>query len=308
MKKIIALVLVLTLSLFAFAACGGKDKGDNTPAEKTYYLSLAVEGAGDASLSYGTYEVAPHVAAVVTDADGKIVAVRFDCAQTKFQFNEDGSLIAIDRVTTKVELKEAYGEMPAGTWYVQAQAFENFVVGMTKADIEALDVNAVTGCTMKGTNPVFKALILEALAYERQVEFKTSETVTLGVAIDANLAATEDGAQFNANYGAVAFAGDKVAAAILDETQTTLAITDGEVSVTTFKGTKNEQGEAYGQMPAGTWYVQAQGYCTTAVGKTLADLANLDGTKTDALIAAGCTMNNVAGYKAVLNNAGKYAR
>jgi hypothetical protein len=171
MKKIIALVLVLTLSLFAFAACGGKDKGDDTPAEKTYYLSLAVEGAGDASLSYGTYEVAPHVAAVVTDADGKIVAVRFDCAQTKFQFNEDGSLVAIDRVTTKVELKEAYGEMPAGTWYVQAQ-----------------------------------------------------------------------------------------------------------------------------------------GYCTTAVGRTLADLANLDGANTEALTAAGCTMKNVAGYKAVLNNAGKYAR
>ena len=304
MKKIIALILVLTLSVFAFAACGNKDKG---PEEKTYYLSLAVEGAGDASLSYGTYEVSPHVAAVVTDADGKIVAVRFDCAQTKFNF-EDGALVAIDRVTTKVELKEAYGEMPAGTWYVQAQAFENFVKGMTKADIEALDVNAVTGCTMKGTNPVFKALILEALNYERKVEFKTSETVTLGVAIDANLAATEEGAQFNANYGAVAFAGDKVAAAMLDETQTTLAITDGEVSVTTFKGTKNEQGEAYGQMPAGTWYKQAQGYCTTAVGKTLAELANLDAVKTDALVAAGCTMNNVAGYYAVLNNAGKYAR
>ena len=307
MKKIIALVLVLTLSLFAFAACGGKDKGDNTPAEKTYYLSLAVEGAGDASLSYGTYEVSPHVAAVVTDADGKIVAVRFDCAQTQFNF-EDGALVAIDRVTTKVELKEAYGEMPAGTWYVQAQAFENFVKGMTKADIEALDVTTVTGCTMKGTNPVFKALILEALNYERKVEFKTTETnITLGVAIDANLAATEDGAQFNANYGAIAFAGDKVAAAMLDETQTTLAIADGEVSVTAFEGTKNEQGDSY-VMPAGTWYKQAQGYCTTAVGKTLAELANLDAVKTDALVAAGCTMKNVAGYYAVLNNAGKYAR
>ena len=305
MKKIIALILVLTLSVFAFAACGNKNKG---PEEKTYYLSLVVDGgAGEASLSYGTYEVAPHVAAVVTDADGKIVAVRFDCAQTKFNF-EDGALVAIDRVTTKVELKEAYGDMPAGTWYKQAQAFENHVIGMTKADIEALDLNAIAGCTMKGTNPVFQALILKALAYERKVEFKTTETnITLGVAIDANLAATEDGAQFNANYGAVAFAGDKVAAAMLDETQTTLAITDGEVSVTTYKGSKNEQGESY-VMPAGTWYKQAQGYCTTAVGKTLAELANLDAVKTDALVAAGCTMNNVAGYYAVLNNAGKYAR
>ena len=306
MKKIIALILLLSMCALAFAGCGKKE---------TYYLSIAVEGAGDASLSYGTYEVSPHVAAVVTNSDGEIVAVRFDCAQTKIKFNDDGSLIAIDRVTTKVELKEAYGDMPAGTWYKQAQAFENYVIGMTKEDVEAIDVSAatvqggaITGCTMVGTTPVFKALVLKALAYEHKVEFTTKEDLTVGVAIDANLAADEGGAQFNANYAAVVFAGDEVAASILDETQTTLAIADGEVSVSTFKGSKNDQGEAYGMMPAGTWYVQATGYCTTTVGKTAADLANLDAAPSDALTAAGCTMKNVAGYKAVIVRAAGYAR
>ena len=282
---------------------------------ETYFLSIAVEGAGDASLSYGTYEVSPHVAAVVTNSDGEIVAVRFDCAQTKFNFNEDGSLVEIDRVTTKVELKEAYGEMPAGTWYVQAQAFENHVIGMTKEDVEAIDVSAATvhggaiaGCTMVGTTPVFKALVLKALAYEHKVEFTTKEDLTVGVAIDANLAAAEGGAQFNANYAAVVFAGDEVAASILDETQTTLSIAGKVVEVSTFKGSKNDQGEAYGQMPAGTWYKQATGYCTTTVGKTAADLANLDAAPSDALTEAGCTMKNVAGYKAVIIRAAGYAR
>ena len=205
--------------------------------------------------------------------------------------------------------------MPAGTWYKQAQAFENYVIGMTKEDVEAIDVSAATvqggaiaGCTMVGTTPVFKALVLKALAYEHKVEFTTKEDLTVGVAIDANLAATEGGAQFNANYAAVVFAGDEVAASILDETQTTLSIADKVVEVSTFKGSKNDQGEAYGQMPAGTWYVQATGYCTTTVGKTAADLENLDAAPSDALTEAGCTMKNVAGYKAVIIRAAGYAR
>ena len=61
-------------------------------------------------------------------------------------------------------------------------------------------------------------------------------------------------------------------------------------------------------MPAGPWYKQAQAFANSTVGKTVAELANLE-TVSDALAAAGCTMKNTtAGYKTTIIAAAGYAR
>ena len=61
-------------------------------------------------------------------------------------------------------------------------------------------------------------------------------------------------------------------------------------------------------MPAGPWYKQAQAFANSAVGKTAAELENLE-TVSDALAAAGCTMENTtAGYKATIIKAAGNAR
>ena len=321
MKKIIALILVLTLSVFCFAACK-KDKNPDpqtptpqnpqTPVEKTYTLSLAVD-EGLSSVSRGGVTVT--ALALVTDADGKIVAARFESVQPKFSLNsEKTEVVAVNRFDTKVELGDAYTGMSA-SWKDEAKAFENFLIGKTAAEVAALefvvdgaDAGLVAGCTMISSMPAFKALVAEASAYTRKVTFKTAETVTLGVAVDAKT--TVDGLEgkIAADFAAVAMAGGKVVAAMLDsaDAEYEFVINEQALTVTlkgTYAGTKNEQGDNYGAMPAGTWYVQAQNFANTTVGKTAAELANLS---TDP-VQGSCTIY-AGGYKAVLVRAAGYAR
>ena len=338
MKKIIALILVLTLSLFAFAACGGKNKGDknegntnetpnetpNTPAEKTYTLSIVVD-EGLKTVSKGSATVI--ALALVYDADGKIVAARFDSVQPKFSLNDDKTdMVAVNRVDTKVELGDSYTGMSA-SWANEAAAFEAFLVGKTAAEVAALqfvvdgeDAGLVAGCTMKSSMPSFQALVAKAFAYERNVTFKTAETVTLGLAIDAKVSGNvAEGAKVSADFAAVAVAGGKVVASMIDSAEATydlvIAETTGKggavsISLTAtlkkYAGTKNEQGDAYDSyspMASGRWYQQAQAYANTAVGKTVADLANLS---TDA-IEGSCSIYT-GGYKATIVRAAGYAR
>ena len=326
MKKIISLILVLTLSLFAFAACGKKDNNDenNTPAEKTYTLSVVVD-KGLETVSKGSATVI--ALALVYDADGKIVAARFDSVQPKFTLNEEKTdMVAVNRFDTKVELGDAYTGMSA-SWASEAAAFEQFLVGKTAAEVAALqfvvdgaDAGLVAGCTMKSSMPSFQTLVAKAFAYERNVTFKTAETVTLGLAIDAKISGNvAEGAKINAEFAAVAVAGGKVVASMIDsaEAKYTLAITEttgkgGAVSTSLnatlkkYAGTKNEQGDAYDSyspMASGRWYAQAQAFANTAVGKTVAELADLSTDK----IEGSCSIYT-GGYKAAIVRAAGYAR
>ena len=316
MKKILSLILVLVLALGVFVACGPA-----TPDESTYTLSIAVdEGLGTVSKGGATVIAL----ALVTDADGKIVAARFDSVQPKFALNADKTdIVAVDRVDTKVELGDSYTGM-SDSWKDEAAAFEAFLVGKTATEIAAMqfvvdgaDAGLVAGCTMKSSMPSFQALIAKAVAYEHKITFTTAETVTLGLAMDAKVSGSvADGGKIGIDFAAVAFAGDKIAAAMLDsaEGKYALGITEnadtGAKSLTTtlteYKGSKNDQGEDYDKfapMPSGTWYKQAQAYANTAVGKTNAEVANLSDEK----IVGSCSISPV-GYKVVIVRAAGYAR
>ena len=324
MKKILSLIL-LACMIFSFAACGGETPETpdtpETPAEKTYTLSLVVD-EGLKTVSKGGATVI--ALAIVFDADGKIVAARFDSVQPKFALNEDKTdMVAVDRVDTKVELGDAYTGMSA-SWKSEAAAFEAFLVGKTAADVAALefvvdgaDAGLVAGCTMLSSMPAFKALVAEAAAYTRNITFKTAETVTLGLAMDAKVSGTvADGGKVNIDFAAVAMAGGKIVGAMIDsaEAKYTLAIADGTdkqgnptksltVTLSEYKGTKNEQGDSYGMSDIGKveWYAQAQKLADATVGKTAAEIDAVDAA------AAGCTMY-AGGYKAALVRAAGNAR
>ena len=340
MKKIIALILVLSLSLFAFAACGGKNKGENnedqgttqnpennnnnnnnndnnneqTPAEKSYTLSIVTDG-GFGAISKN--KVTNITLALVYDAEGKIVAARFDSVEASVKVT-DGEITTSNRLTTKVEKGDAYTGMSA-SWANEAAAFEQFLIGKTAAEVAALnfvvdgaDAGLVAGCTMKSSMPVFQSLVAEAFAYERNVTFKTSETVTLGLAIDAKLTGdVEEGAKLAADFAAVAVAGGKVVASMIDSAEATFTFEYDEEAESykasvSYKGSKNEQGDAYDAykpMASGRWYAQAQAFANTAVGKTVAELADLS---TDA-IAGSCSIYT-GGYKAAIVRAAGNAR
>ena len=178
---------------------------------------------------------------------------------------------------------------------------------------------------MSNSTPVFQELVAEAFAYTRKVTFKTAEAVTLGFTIDTSLVKTTKKindvntpvAEFVTDFAAVAVAGGKVVAAMLDSADAYYTYSVEEIvkygtptvvalaTLAEYKGTKNEQGDAYDAwqpMAAGRWYAQAQAYANSAVGKTVAELANL---ATEGV--AGCTIG-VDSYKAAIINAAGKAR
>ena len=312
MKKILSLILVLVLALCCFVACGETPENN----EKTYSLAIVVD-EGLATVSGN--KVTNIALALVIDAEGKIAAARFDSFEASLAVAE-GAITTSSRLTTKVEMGDAYA-MTAGSWAEQAAAFESFLVGKTADEVAALDTSAgsvmgetplVAGCTMPNTTPVFQQLVAKAFAYERKVSFTTAETVTLGLGIDAKLSGTvEDGAKVAADYAAVAIAGGKVVASMLESAEASYAFTYNETDdaytvAASYNGSKNELGDAYDSyspMPAGRWYEQAQAFANTAVGKTAAELEGLSTEK----IEGSCSIYT-GGYKAVIVRAAGNAR
>ena len=78
-------------------------------------------------------------------------------------------------------------------------------------------------------------------------------------------------------------------------------ITDEGAEVS-YAGTKREQGDNYGEMPSGTWYVQADAYAKAAIGLGADDIASLASEG-----VAGCSIY-AGGYKAGIEAAVKAAK
>ena len=145
MKKIISLVLILTLSIFAFAGCKKENGDDNTPTEKNYSLAIGV-----ATTQSGA-KVTNTVAALVIGEDGKIVSCRIDCIDVKAELLEDGTVDASKTYQSKAELGDAYDSyspMPSGRWYQQVEAFAKTAVGKSAAEVAGLSIEGVAGCSI----------------------------------------------------------------------------------------------------------------------------------------------------------------
>jgi len=297
----VAVAVVAVIALVIGVLLGG---GNQTPAptEKDYTLVVVTDSSLEGN------KVSNYVLAIVFDADGKIVAARFDSADITPELDADGALIAQASVATKVELGDSYG-MTSGSWAKQTKAFEDYIIGKTAEEVANLDMALVAGCTMPYTPFTFKALVAKAAASTLKVEFKTAETITLGAAITSKVSSSRSGgASVSSDFAGVVMAGGKTVAIMIDSCEQAFEITDGAlVAPATAAVSKNDQGDSY-TMPAGAWYKQAQAFADSAVGKTVAELANLE-TVSDALAAAGCTMQNTTGgYKTTIIAAAGYAR
>ncbi len=312
MKRIVSLLIALLLVVTALVACNNNNNNNdnNTPEEKTYTVAIAV----DSTVNKG--KVSNTALVLVLDEAGKIAAARVDCSEVTPELNDDGTVKAVASVKTKVELGNEYSGMESGTWAEQAKAFENFLVGKTPAEIAALDTSAekvdsetplIAGCTMVSTVPLFQALVAEAAASTLKVTFKTSEAITAGVAVSTAVT-TGKSNKVTADFAGVVVAGGKVVATVIDSAEQSFTVAEDAITFGETALSKNEQGENYTGMPAGPWYKQAQAFANSTVGKTVAELENLE-TVSDALEAAGCTMKNTtAGYKATIIAAAGYAR
>ena len=272
-------------------------------APHTYNLVVVT----DSAVNVSNNKVSNTMLALVIDADGKIVAARFDCAEVTPSL-VDGAIANVDSVITKVEKGDEYAGMTAGSWADQAKAFEDYLIGKTAAEVAAMDTadkTLIAGCTMSSSKATFKALVAKAFASTLKVEFKAAGDITVGAAISTKIS----GGKVSSDFAGVVLAGGKVAATMIDSCEQKFTVADGAiVAPATPAVSKNDQGESYSGMPAGAWYKQAQAFANSTVGKTVAELADLE-TVSDALAAAGCTMKNTtAGYKTTIIAAAGYAR
>lgn len=317
MKRIVSLVLVLVLALSLLVGCGGAK-------EKEYTLAIGVATEQDGA------EVTNTVAAVII-SDSKIVACRIDALTIKATLTD--GIAAAGTYKTKAELGDAYGMLTNSDYYGsklaewddQAKAFETYVTGKTQADVNGIAVNeegkptdaALTaGCTVAVSD--FIKAIDNAFKSERKVAFKSAAALTLGVSATGTVANEEDNdgnpkavLSYTTDFAATVMADGKVAAAVIDSLDLTAAVANNEVGAIENKGTKLEQGDAYGMLTnndyygskLAEWYTQAQAYANTAVGKTAAEVAGLSTDK----IEGACTIY-VGGYKTALEKAASYTR
>lgn len=288
MKKIISLILVLVIAFatLAFVACDSKS---NT--EKTYTLAIGVV----VTPTIASNKITETVAAIVTDADGKVVLCKVDCIDYSAKYDEDGALVTT-APASKVALGDNYA-MPAGSWAKQVSALENYVVGKTQAEIGEIVVNGYAAdADLKAScsfniDDLVKAIDNAFKSAHKTTFTTTATTFTAGLNASAKVedSSADDSETKNvkltATYSAAVLEDGKVVAAILDTAEAELKnVTEDGAEAVAFAGTKREQGDNY-QMTSGAWYVQADAYAKSAVGKTASDIATL---ATEGV--AGCTM------------------
>ncbi len=364
MKKIAALLLALCM-VFALCACGSTaapaeatpaaTAEEETPAAETeapaaeetaaaagdYTLGMGISLSTDSS-DTGNAQVDATVAAVVTDAEGKIVACRLDVAQSKMDISE-GTVDTAATFLTKMEKGDDYGMVAYGNaiaeWYDQAKAFESYVVGKTGEEVAALetvlnesghnvstDETLLAGCTMDIV--AFKEAVAKACSGVNTMSFTADGAFTLGVAAKTTAAESTDPTddadgivKMYTDFGAaVVDANGVILAAVNDATQPQISFNaDGEITDTVFKGTKMELGDDYGMVAYGAaiaeWDAQSAAFSAYTVGKTADEVRAIETTQNDhgysvaadETLFASCTMQ-ITGMMDVIAQAADYAR
>ena len=302
MKKIIAIMLA-ACCLLSLAACGAK--------EADYKLGMGVE-LSTASSKENNAQVDATVAAVVLDANGKIVMCRIDVAQNKMDVT-GGAVDTAKTFETKMELGSRYGmEGKVDNngdgfmleWDAQAKAFEEYVVGKTAADVKAIKTQEAgghliavdeallkAGCSMQITD--FISAVAKACEDKAAVAFKAGEGFKLGVAAkstaaESKAASAEGNGSVNmySDFGAAVVGADgKILAALNDAVQPKIAIdTAGAIVEASYKDTKRMLGSEYGMEGKvdndgngvmKEWDAQSAAFSAFCAGKTAAEVAGL---------------------------------
>lgn len=339
MKKFFA-ILLCAIMLVALVAC------DTGAKEADYKLGMGVVVSMDSSKD-GQAQVDATVAAVVTDAEGKIVACRIDVAQNKYAIGTDKT---DKKFETKMELGSRYGmEGKVDNdgngvkleWDAQAKAFEAWVVGKTAAQVQATELQEANGhqiavdkdlldagCSMQITD--FIAAVVKACNDEQGMAFKTAGEMTLGVAAKTTAAeTTAEVVKMYSDFAAAVVVDGKIVATLNDAIQPNITVdAEGKIVKKEYTATKRELKEGYNMSTFGAnldpngdgevkeWYLQSAAFSNHVVGMTAAEVA---GMKTEAnsigyqmttdadLLAAGCTIQ-ITAITAVVAQAANNAR
>lgn len=344
MKKALALGLAGILAV-SFAACSkGGDGAETTTdaatsaAAKTGYAVTASVGHISHDETENKCEIDTVVAAVLVDADGKVITCQIDEAQTQPNLEVNDGFVDEAALRTKKEKKEDYGMKgvsPIGLeWYEQIDAFEQWAVGKTADEIAAgideagtaTDADLAAGCTIYAGG--FKQVVVDAI--NNATECGASSTDTLKLVLDTEKyyeSKAGELVQYDTNIAVVTTddAG-KITSCIIDATQGKCYVNgdkfvgapDATDYITVDVQSKKQLGDAYGMKgvsagigvipEGGEWFEQAAAFETWAIGKTADEITAAvgeDGKSADADLTAGCTITISAIAKTVAEAATK---
>lgn len=327
MKKITSIVMSLVMCMLLLAGCGSNkntntnnNNGTTPPAatEDTVKTGLgivtSVASSTDAGEKDGLAEVDSIIAAVTVDKDGKIVKCVLDAAQTKINFSKEGKILTDlnSTIKTKQELKEEYGMKKASKigkeWYEQANAFAEYVIGKTAAEVKGI---AVTGEGKAADQDLSSSVtvhvgdfinaVVKAVGNAQDFGAKSGDKLGLGVNTsisDSKDAGDQDGlAQAYSYYTATTFdASGKITSCVIDSTQGKVNFSkDGKVTsdIKAEVQTKNELGENYGMKKASKigkeWNEEAAAFGKYVIGKTVDEVKGI--AVSDQGVPSGADLN-----------------
>ena len=304
LKVLFSFICVLALAC-AFVACGEPDPEE--PVEKEYKLGMGAT----LSLNEKSGQFDSLLAAVVVDAEGKIVQCRVDAIQNKVKL-EAGTYTVVN-TESKRELGSRYGmegkvdnngDGVMLEWYAQADAFEAWCVGKTGAEVAKTETQELNGhvvakdeallsagCTIQITD--FLAAVGKACADDQGATFKTASKFTLGLAANSsvdssskNATETEEGAiNIYADFACAVVADGKILACLNDAVQPKVSFNAEGVTSAKVVNTKRCLKEDYNMSKYGSdnngdgkvleWYIQSELFSKFCVGKTAAEVTAL---------------------------------
>lgn len=343
MKKIMAFAVSAVL-VASLAACGGNGGstetqgtsketeagqttgGDETPAEGNLKTGLAIvtninksKNAGDEA---GVGQVDSTAIAVLVDADGKLVDIQIDAAQTLVNFDNSGKITSDKNmdVKSKVELGEDYG-MKGNSgigkeWFEQVDALEELVKGKTADEIVGLKlddgklVDATSSVTITASGYI--AAIEKAMKNAEDLGAQGGDSIKLAIvssvsgskSVGEDERAPETGkVEVYSFYSAVSVNADKtVTSAIIDASQGTVKFdADGAITsdLAAEQPSKNELGDDYGMKGNSgigkEWDEQAAFFADSIKGMNSAAISGIElddgGYPTDADMLSGVTVH-----------------
>ena len=253
-------------------------------------------------------------AAVLLDGEGKIVDVRLDELEANLSADGKGVVTMPTDYRTKRQRGSDYPLAEVSSlkkgWAEQADAFADYLKGMTPEQVEKLetdkdgkpkDADLLSGCTIAVDR--YRDAIEKACADAAALGAAKGDTLTLGVEAangSSSLTATDDqdvNAQLDVTVVALTLDSDgHVTSAVGDMTEPALTVSaDGGVSAPKSVRSKREQGDEYGMRQASKlgkeWYEHSEGFCDYLKGKTAAEIAAIPTDGSDADLAALCTIS-----------------
>lgn len=318
MKKLLTLLLCVTLLMTMFTACGKKAETAKTGLA---VISSVANSTGATADAEGLAETDSTAVAVLVDKDGKILDCKIDMAQTKINFSAEGKLTT-DMASTfksKQELGTEYGMLSKSgikkEWNEQADAFAKYVIGKTAAEVKGIAVTAegvASDADLAGSVTIhigdFVAAVEKAVNNAQDLGATEADKLGLGLTTDMenskDFDADSDGLAQAYSYYIVTTtnAKDKISSCIIDASQGRVTFDATGVitnDITVAPQTKDELKDAYGMKAASglkkEWYEEAKAFADYATGKTLAEVKGVtvgeEGAPTTTDLVSSVTIN-----------------